>query len=111
MHETEQHWHHSTVQNKVLRNIVDATLYIRNADLHWDIQKGMVTKEIRKFAKKHEERFLHHVNFEEIQLLDNGELVRRLKKNFWAGVVIIKSRARWSAPQPALVCDKNSAQC
>jgi hypothetical protein len=24
--------------------------------------------------------------------------VRRLKKPFWAGVVIIKSRAQWSAP-------------
>ena len=67
-------------QNKVLRNIVDATWCIRNADLHWDFQKGMVTKEIRKFAKKHEEKFLHHVNFEAIQLLDNSELVQRLKR-------------------------------
>jgi hypothetical protein len=41
----------------------------------------MVTSEIRKFAKKHEERLLHHVNVEAIQLLDNSELVRRLKKN------------------------------
>ena len=29
---------------------------------------------------QHEERHLHHVNVEVIQLLDNGELVRRLKK-------------------------------
>jgi len=36
--------------------------------------------EIEKFAKKHEERLLHHVNVEAIQLLDNSELVRRLKK-------------------------------
>jgi hypothetical protein len=41
----------------------------------------MVTNEIGKFAKKHEERLLHHVNVEAIQLLDNSELVRRLKKN------------------------------
>jgi hypothetical protein len=40
----------------------------------------MVKKEIGKFAKKLEERFLHHVNVEAIQLLDNSELVRRLKK-------------------------------
>jgi hypothetical protein len=33
----------------------------------------MVTKEIGKFAKK-------HVRFEAIQLLDNSELVRKLKK-------------------------------
>jgi len=58
----------------------------------------MVTNETGKFAKKHEERLLHHVSVEAIQLLDNSELVRRLKKTFWAGVVIIKSSARWSAP-------------
>jgi len=36
--------------------------------------------EIGKFAKKHEERLLHHVNVEAIQLLDNSELVWRLKR-------------------------------
>ena len=55
----------------------------------------MVTNEIGKFAKKHEERLHHQVDVEAIQLLDNSELVRRLKKNtFRAGVVIIKSRAQ-----------------
>jgi hypothetical protein len=59
----------------------------------------MVTNEIGKFAKKHEERLLHHVNVEAIQPLDNSELMRRIKKkNFWAEVVIIKSKAQWSAP-------------
>jgi len=65
-------------QNKVLKSIVDAPWYIRNADLHRDLQMEMVTNEIGKFAKKHEESFLHHVNVEEIQLLDNSELVPRL---------------------------------
>jgi hypothetical protein len=47
-----------------------------------DLQMEMVTNDIGKFAKKHEERLLHHVNVEAIQLLDNSELVRRiLKKN------------------------------
>ena len=41
----------------------------------------MVTNEIGKFAKKHEERLPHHIEGEAIQLLDNSELVRRLKKN------------------------------
>jgi len=43
-----------------------------------------VTNEIGKFAKKHEERLLHHVNVGAFQLLDNSEIVRRLKrkKNF-----------------------------
>jgi len=39
----------------------------------------MVTNEIGKFAKKHEERILHHVDAEAIQLIDS-ELVRRSKR-------------------------------
>jgi hypothetical protein len=39
-----------------------------------------VTNETGKFAKKHEERLLHYDKFEAIQLLDNSELVRKLKK-------------------------------
>jgi hypothetical protein len=41
----------------------------------------MVRNETGKFATKHEERLLHHVNVEEIQLLDNSELVKKKKKN------------------------------
>ena len=44
-----------------------------------DLQMEMVTNEIRKFAKKYEERLLH-VNVEEIQLLDKSEIVRRLER-------------------------------
>jgi hypothetical protein len=62
-------------QNKILRNIVDAPRYIRNADLHRDLQTEVVENETEKFAKKHEERHLHHVNVEAIQLLDSSELV------------------------------------
>ena len=55
----------------------------------------MVTNENGKFATKHKERLLNHVNVEAIQLLENRELARRLKKkNFRAGVVITKSRAQ-----------------
>jgi len=62
------------------QNTVDAPLYIINTDHHRDLQMEMVTNEIGKFAKKHEKRLLHHVNVEAIQLLDNSELVRRLKR-------------------------------
>jgi hypothetical protein len=41
-------------QNKVLRNIVDAPCYVRNADLHKDLNMKTVTTEIRRFAKGHE---------------------------------------------------------
>ena len=54
--------------------------YIGNADLPRDLQKEMVTNETVQFAKKREERLLHHVNVEAFQPLDNSELVRRLKK-------------------------------
>ena len=68
-------------QNKILRDIVDASWHIRNADLHRDIQMEMVTNETGKFAKKHEERLLlHHVNVEAIQLVDSSELLRKLKR-------------------------------
>jgi len=62
-------------QNKVLRNTIDAPWYIINADL----QREMVTNETGKFAKKHEERLLHHINIKVIQLLNNSEPLRRLK--------------------------------
>jgi len=70
----------SHFKRSLLRNIVDALWYIRNADLHRDLQMEMVTNAIGKFAKKHEDRLLHHDNVEAIQLLDNTELVRRLKR-------------------------------
>jgi len=62
--------------------MVEAPLYIRNVDLHSDLQMERVTNRIGKFAKKHGERLLHHGNVEAIQLLDNSELVRRLKRTF-----------------------------
>jgi len=67
-------------QNKVLRNIVDAPWCVKNTDLHRNLKMEMVTTEIRRFARNHEERLLHHDNFEAIQLLDNSELLRRLKR-------------------------------
>jgi len=67
-------------QNKVLRNIVDAPWYIRNVDLHRNFQMEMVTNETGEFAKKHEERLLHYVKSKAIPLLNNTELVRRLKR-------------------------------
>jgi hypothetical protein len=67
-------------QNKVLKNIVDAPWYVRNADLPRDLKMEMVTAEIRWFARKHEERLLHHDNVEAIQLVESSELLQRLKR-------------------------------
>jgi hypothetical protein len=67
-------------QNRVLRNIFGAPWYVRYADLHRDLRIEMVTAEVRRFARKHQERLLYHDNVEAIQLLDNSELIRRLRR-------------------------------
>jgi hypothetical protein len=67
-------------QNKVLRNIVNAPWYIRNKDLHRDLKMETVADEIKKMAQKHEVRLHGHPNIEAIQLLDNREATRRLKR-------------------------------
>ena len=73
-------------QNKVLWNTVDAPCYIRNSDLHRDLEVDIVSSKIQRFAQKHEERLHHHENVEAIQFLDGRGTVRRLqrKKTFWA---------------------------
>lgn len=67
-------------QNKVLRGIVNAPWYIRNDDLHRDLKVDLVINVIQKQAEAHERRLHHHVNVEAIQLLDNTDIVRRLKR-------------------------------
>lgn len=67
-------------QNKVLRAIVNAPWYIRNDDLHRDLRMDFVDNVIKNFAEAHEYRLHHHVNVEAIQLLDNTNIVRRLKR-------------------------------
>lgn len=69
-----------TFQNKVLRNIVNAPWYIRNRDIHRDLSIADVATEIKRFASKHELRLHRHVNIEALQLLDNANLRRRLKR-------------------------------
>jgi hypothetical protein len=78
-------------QNKILRNIVKAPWYIRNNDLHRDLEVDVVSSEILRLAQKHEERLHLHENVEAIQLLDNMGIVRRLqrKKPFELVYVIV----------------------
>lgn len=67
-------------QNKVLRGIVNAPWYIRNDDLHRDLNVDLVANVVNKFAEAHYRRLHNHVNVEAIQLLDNTDIVRRLKR-------------------------------
>jgi hypothetical protein len=66
-------------QNRVIRGIVDVPQYIRNDNLHKDLDMETVDSIIRKYAQSHE-RLHRHINVEAIQLLNNGGLVRRLKQ-------------------------------
>jgi hypothetical protein len=67
-------------QKKVLRRMVNAPCYIRNNDLHRDLQVDVVTSEIQRFAQKHEGRLHHHENVEAIQLSDNTCILRILQR-------------------------------
>ena len=58
-----------TVQNEQIR--------IPNLGL---LKMEMFMTEIKRFARKHEERLHRHDNVEAIQLLDNSGLLRRLKR-------------------------------
>jgi hypothetical protein len=60
--------------------MVNAPWYIRNNDLHRDLQVDAVCREIQRFAQKHEGRLHHHEEVEAIQLLDNMDTVHRLQR-------------------------------
>jgi hypothetical protein len=51
-----------------------------NSDIHRDLGFRMATAEIKRTAKKHEDRLHQHANVEAIQLLDKSRAVRRLKR-------------------------------
>jgi len=57
-------------QNKVLRSITNAPWYIRNNDLHKDLNVELVTHEIRKNARRHRERLENLVNLGAARLLE-----------------------------------------
>lgn len=67
-------------QNKVLRNTVNPPWYIQNEDLHRDLQIETVAGKIKKMARKHEVQLHDHLNIEAIQVLDNSEVIWRLKR-------------------------------
>jgi hypothetical protein len=60
--------------------MVNAPFYIRNNDLHRDLQVDVVSSEIQRFAQKHDGRLHHNENGEAIQLLDNTCIVSRLQR-------------------------------
>ena len=86
-------------QNKILRNIDDAPWYIRNADLHRDLPDGDRYEwnwggSLRSMKKG----FFTTSMSKGSSCSTIVNWCEDLKKNFWAGVVITKSRAEWIAP-------------
>jgi hypothetical protein len=67
-------------QNKVLRGNVDAPWCYRNDHLHRDLKIPTIRQEIQRFVGRHERRLHNHVNTEVLQLLDNTNFNRRLKR-------------------------------
>jgi len=67
-------------QNRVLRGIVDAPWYIRNDNLHKDLDVETVDSVIKKYAQSHEQQLQWHIHVEALQLLNSDGLVRRLKR-------------------------------
>ena len=67
-------------QNKVLRGIVDAHWYVRNDNLHKDLNVETVNEIMKKQARSHEQRLQQHPNPEVLQLLDTTNVIRRLKR-------------------------------
>ena len=59
---------------------MDAPWYVRNADIHRDLGIPTIKEQLKRFAKKHEERLHLHENAEVLQLLDNQHVFQRLKR-------------------------------
>lgn len=67
-------------QNKILRVIVNAPWYIRNSDLHRDLEINTIRDEIQNQALKHKTRLEHHPNELIPALLRTEGLHRRLNR-------------------------------
>jgi hypothetical protein len=67
-------------QNKLLRGIVHAPWYYCNDHIHRDPKIPTIRQEIQRSAERHDRRLRNHVNTEVLQLLDNTNLNRMLKR-------------------------------
>lgn len=67
-------------QNKLLRNILNIPQYISNKFIYRDLKIETVGDEIMKLSKNYQERLYYHPNHLALNLLDNGNVVNRLKR-------------------------------
>lgn len=67
-------------QSKTLRSITNAPWYVPNDLIHKDLEVNMVKSEIAKFSEKYQDRLRVHPNRLAMQLLEDGNQIRRLKR-------------------------------
>lgn len=67
-------------QSKTLRFISNAPWYVTNKAIHRDLKILTVTEEIKKFSTRYLDRLSNHPNLLAINLLDETEELRRLKR-------------------------------
>lgn len=68
-------------QNKVLRNIINAPWYTKNTEVYEYLSVPLIKDEISKFNFKYQQRLNCHQNVLAVNLLNNSEEVRRLKRH------------------------------
>jgi len=80
MCQSKQQKYYKNLKSRVLRCTVNAPWYIRNDNLHKDLDVETVESVIKKYAQSHEKRPQRHINVEVQQLLIIDGLPRRLKR-------------------------------
>ena len=75
MHQRIKQTYYSTQSKQMSSND-----YGTNDELHDDLAIKRVNEVIQDYAAKHKRRLLRHTNVEAIQLLDNSQEIRRLKR-------------------------------
>jgi hypothetical protein len=66
-------------QSKTLRSILNAPWYINNHRIYEDLQMNTVFSEIKKRSTKCLSKLENHTNALAVNLLDNSEIIHRLK--------------------------------
>ena len=66
-------------QSMTVRTITGAPWYVRNSDIHRDMNIPFVKDEIKRFAIRYTNRLDNHINTLAIELLDNSMDIRRPK--------------------------------
>ena len=77
-----------TTQNIILRMLTKARWFQRNEDIHRDLGLKSEDEVVPDFATRHEQRLHEHMNTEALQLLDNIQDRRRLKRRKICNIVI-----------------------